>query len=157
MWVRGTMLVWNEIARTSVCRCNKFPCSCKVWNFIFFGHAIPGLQLSGLGLIRPGGRRGSRPDLPPRNLAFRTSLWNESVNDLNTALSSSRILCPCDVMTWIFWHLTRCLASESCILSKATQSAVASLLGVILLTLENLCLVLAQGYFEFARFPTAAV
>ena len=111
--------------------------------------ALPCLELAGV---------GSRLDLPPRNLAVETSLWNdERVDDFKTALSSSRIFCPCDFMTWISWQFTHCLVWDRRFLSKVTGSAVASLLGAILLTFENLFLSRVQCYFEFAQFPTAAI
>lgn len=111
--------------------------------------ALPVLELAGV---------GSRLDLPPRNLAMETSLWNdERLDDFKTALSSSRIFCPCDFMTWISSQFTHSLVWDRRLLSKVTGSAVASLLGTILLTFENLFLSHVQCYFEFAQFPTAAV
>lgn len=158
MWVRGTMLVWSEIARTYVYGCNRFPFSwnlkfhllwsCDTWPFtLWLGPDQAWRQEGVLGQIFPQGIWPSRLRCEMMRewmisiklflaLGFSAPMtsWLEFSDNLLSAWHRIEAFCP-------RWH----------------EVAVASLLGAILLTLENLCLLLVQCYFEFARFPTAAI
>lgn len=75
---------------------------------------------------------------------------------------SRRLFLALRVLSLRFHELTfltspQCLALDRSVLSKVTQNAVASVLGEILPTFENLRRSLWWRAFGFARFPTAAV
>lgn len=153
MWVRGTMLAWSEIAHTYVCGCNQFPFSwnlkfhllwpCNTWPLTLWCRPDQAWRWEGvLGQIFPQGTWTSS------EVKWWESEWFQQ---------SSYSLCP--VTSWLefsdnllsAWHWIEAFCP------RWPKVAVAPLLGEILLTLENLCLLLVRCCFEFARFPTAAV
>lgn len=158
MWVRGTMLAWSEIAHTYVCGCNRFPFSwnlkfhilwpCDTWPLTLWHRSDQAWRWEGvLGQIFPQGT------WPSRLCCEMTREWMISIK-LILVLGFST-----SVTSWLEFsdNLLSTWRRIEAFCPRWPEVAVVPLLGEILLTLENLCLLLVRCCFEFARFPTAAV